>query len=95
MNKTLFLFLLIGCIFPRITILSIPVIENDVIISNALPDWGRVCVASDVRGGPDEMYKTRYSVSVGERVRLHELSIPDATWVSIGAAEWLPLKNLC
>jgi len=74
---------------------AVPVIENDVIISNALPDWGTVCIASDVRGGPDEMYDVRYSVSVGERVRIHDQSRPDGTWVSIGAAQWLPLKNLC
>ena len=71
------------------------IVENDVIISNALPDWGRVCIASDVRGGPDEMYATRYSVSVGQTVRLHDLSQPVGAWVSIGAAEWMPLKNIC
>ena len=95
MNKALILFLLIGCIFPKTTILSNPIIEDDVIISNTLPDWGTVCIASDVRGGPDGMYPIRYSVSIGDRLRLHELSNPDGTWVSIGAAEWMPLKNLC
>jgi hypothetical protein len=94
-NKALILFLLIGCVFPEATILSNSMIEDDVIISNALPDWGRVCIASDVRGGPDEMYAVRYSVLVGERVRIHDQSQPTGTWVSIGAAQWLPLKNLC
>ena len=95
MNKALILLLLIGCIFPKTTILSNPIIEDNVIISNALPDWGTVCVASEVRGGPDEMYAVRYAISAGERVRLHDSSLPDGTWVSIGAAQWMPLKNLC
>lgn len=70
-------------------------LEDDVITGVGLPEWGTVCTASDVRGGPDEMYPVRYSVLVGERVRLHEASKPDGSWVSIGAAQWMPIKNLC
>ncbi len=95
MNKYLFLFLLICYVTPSKSMQSNVIVQDDVIISNALPDWGRVCIASDVRGGPDEMYPVRYSVSIGERVRIHDQSRPDGTWVSIGVAEWLPLKNLC
>jgi hypothetical protein len=71
------------------------VIENDVIIANSLPEWGEVCIASPVRGGPSEKYGERYSVSVGQVVRLHEASKPYGDWVSIGAAQWMPLKNIC
>lgn len=96
MNKVLFLLLLITCVYPSGSALrSNVILEGDVIVSNALPDWGMVCVASDVRGNPRETSQVLYSVSVGERVRLHELSNADNSWVSIGAAEWMPLKNLC
>ncbi|HLF66173.1 MAG TPA: hypothetical protein VI522_01005 [Gammaproteobacteria bacterium] len=71
------------------------VLEGDVVVGNALPDWGTVCINADVRGGPHEMYAARYSVVVGQTVRIHDQSRPDGTWVSIGVAEWMPLKNLC
>ncbi len=74
---------------------SVSIIEDDVIISNSFPDWGTICITSDVRGGPDESYPFLYSVLVGKVVRIHDQSRPDGTWVSIGVAEWLPLKNLC
>jgi len=94
-NKYLFLFLLICYITPTNTVQSIVTVEDDIITGVSLPDWGTVCVASDVRGGPDEMYDTRYSVWVGQVVRLHDQSRLDGTWVSIGAAQWMPLRNLC
>jgi hypothetical protein len=71
------------------------ILEGDVVYGNTLPEWGEVCTASPVRGGPDESYAERYSVLVGERVRLHEASKPYGDWVSIGAAQWMPLENIC
>lgn len=59
-----------------------------------LPAWGRVCARADVRTGPYENNPVAYSVSVGTTVRLHELS-HDGTWVSIDAARWMPIDNLC
>ena len=95
MNKYLFLFLLMLWIGDGLSLQSIVTVEDEVITGVSLPDWGTVCVASDVRGGPDEMYDTRYSVFVGRVVRLHDQSRLDGTWVSIGVAQWMPLKNLC
>jgi hypothetical protein len=71
------------------------ILEGDVVMGNTLPEWGEVCIDSIVRGGPDESYAERYSVSVGQVVRLHEASLPDGTWISIGAAQWMPLENIC
>jgi hypothetical protein len=77
------------------SIAPVVILEGDVIMGNQLPEWGQVCIDSVVRGGPDEMYDVRYSVSGGQVVRLHEPSKPDGAWVSIGAAQWMPLDNIC
>jgi len=94
-RKYLFLFLFMLWIGDGLSLQSVVTFENDVITGVSLPDWGTVCIASDVRGGPDEMYEVIYSVFVGQVVRLHDQSRLDGSWVSIGAAQWMPLKNLC
>jgi hypothetical protein len=76
-------------------IAPIVTVQDGVIIGNTLPMWGTMCKAEAVRGGPDMSYPISYSVGVGERVRLHEPSNPDGTWVSIGAAQWVPINSLC
>ena len=96
MNRHWFLFLFMLWIGELGTSLQpVVTVENEVITGVSLPDWGTVCIASDVRGGPDEMYPVLYSVTAGTRIRIHDQSRPDGAWVSIGAAQWLPLKNLC
>ena len=94
-NLILIAELMIGTVGAGVKVRSSVVVEDGVLISNSLPDWEYVCVAADVRGGPDLFYPVLYSVGVGQRVRLHELSRSDGTWVSIDAARWMPLKNLC
>lgn len=94
MNK--YLFLIVFMLYAGSgNIQSVVSFEDEVITGVSLPDWGTVCVATEVRGGPDEMYPVLYSVSIGERVRIHDQSRPDGTWVSIKAARWIPLKSLC
>lgn len=74
---------------------SVVIFEDDVIIGVSLPDWSTVCITSSVHSGTDGMYPVRYSVQIGETVRLHDQSLPDGTWVSIGTAQWVLLENLC
>ena len=93
----LLLVLLIGCVTPikKPNTEYQPVIIDDVYWIPNLPQWGEICIATDVYGNPYGLDKPKYSLEIGEVVRLHELSRPDGTWVSIGAAQWMPLKNLC
>ena len=71
------------------------ILDGDVAMSNTLPDWGYVCVTSDIRSGPEMFYPVVGSVEIGERVRIHDQSRPDGNWVSIGVVQWIPLKNIC
>jgi hypothetical protein len=71
------------------------IVDGDVVTGNSLPDWGTVCIASEVRSGPEMLYPVIGSISAGETVRLHDQSRPDGTWVSIAAAQWIPIKALC
>lgn len=91
----LYLILSIGATGARL-LQGAPMVDGgDVGTFPTLPDWGEVCVASDVRGGPELFYPVISSIEKGARVRLHELSKPDGSWVSIAVAQWMPLKNLC
>lgn len=80
-----------------VTLLSIilMVAIDDIATVPTLPDWGRVCVASEVRSGPDIFYPVVDSLDVGQRVRIHDQSRPNGNWVSIAVARWIPLKNIC
>ena len=96
-NKYLLLtVLLLSIVATGIRVLKgAPVVDSDIGIFPTLPDWGKVCITSDVRGGPDVMYPVLYSVVEGTHVRLHDQSRPDGTWVSIAPAQWIPLSSLC
>jgi hypothetical protein len=74
---------------------SVVTLEDDVIVSVGLPDWGTVCAPAIVRGGPGENYPEMYSIGVGTHVRIHDQSMPDGNWVSIKAARWIPLDSVC
>ena len=82
MNKLLFALILI--IF----------LDGDVFAGNALPMWGEICTQTGVYGDPYGLHVPLYSLPVGEKVRLHELSRGEP-WVMIKPALWIPLQALC
>lgn len=92
MNKFLFLLLLMIYVDPGSALQSNVILDGDVIVSNALPEWGHTCIATEVRGAPDASARVLYSIGAGARVRIHDQY---GAWVSIKAARWVPLKNLC
>lgn len=70
-------------------------VEDNVIIGNELPMWGTICTKTGVFGNPYGLSKSLYILPVGEVVRLHELSKDGSGWVSIKAANWIPMTALC
>lgn len=64
------------------------------VTGGALPLWSEICTETGVYGDPYGLHAPFYTLSVGVRVRLHELS-HGGTWVMIKPAKWIPLQALC
>ena len=101
MNKLFVLIVLLGAVIMPVQASDTEyhpqiVIEDDMYISGQLPQYGKLCLSADVRGGPDEnIYDVIETLPIGAVVSLHELSKPDGTWVMIQRARWIPLSAIC
>lgn len=73
-----------------------PIVEDGVYVGNQMPQWGEICEATDIYGNPRVPVDVYGSLSVGEVVPLHDLTmVGDVAWVSIHKARWIPLDSVC
>lgn len=60
-----------------------------------LPRWGVVGETVQVVSSPRDEASPLYTLPIGSRVRLRELSRPTGEWVMIAPAEYVRLEAVC